>query len=204
VQIGVPTEGDGNADVAPGEQRGGHGEGVERQFGLHAQLVGKGKGGEQLLIRAEVEPCADCGALCASDAALELPVARGGEQAVDGKAVGVEAHGGDLRIQQRFAPGRAVGARGEPVGPGVKQRDPEARAAAAVGGEPSALAEQLVAAMPQRIADHPRLRSEARAEAGGVRDEDDAAQSLDPFVDHFVKGHARQDRVLDRCSRTRH
>ncbi|HVD58101.1 MAG TPA: hypothetical protein VNC17_14755 [Thermoleophilaceae bacterium] len=66
------------------------------------------------------------------------------------------------------------------------------------------MAEQLVAAMPQRIAHHPRLRSEAGAELGGRRDEDDAAQSVDPLIDHFVKGHGQQDRVLDRCSRTRH
>ena len=53
------------------------------------------------------------------------------------------------------APVERVGARGQAVGPGVQERDAEARATLAIGGKAAPLPEQLLAAMGERVANHP-------------------------------------------------
>ena len=94
--------------------------------------------------------------------AEDLPAARRRQQPVDRQALRVGARGRLGSVEVDLGPGELEAPLPQPVGPGMEQRDPHRRALGDVGLEAAALPEQLLAAVAQRAADHPRLGDEGR------------------------------------------
>ena len=126
--------------------------------------------------------------------ALDAPARGRAEQAVHRQPVRVAAHAAsrsgsidDLAAGDRAAPGR------QPVRPRVQQRDAHRLALRHVGGEAAALAEQLLAPMAQRAADHAGGRHERGLEPAVVRRRQrQRGEALDrPFADHVAGARKR-------------
>ncbi len=81
---------------------------------------------------------------------------------MDRQPARIESHRRAPRIEHALAPRNRVGTRREPIGPRMQERNPEARATLAIAGESGALAQQLLAVMEERMADHPGAGREAR------------------------------------------
>ena len=113
---------------------------------------------------AVIESSRHHGAVVAGVAAELAPVRRRGKHPVDGEPVWIEVNGRQLGVELGPPPLERVGASGQAVGPGVQERDAEARATLAIGGKTAPLPEQLGAAMGERIADHPHRGREPRAQ----------------------------------------
>ncbi len=129
------------------------------------------EGREQLLVCAVIEPGRHHGPVVAGVAAQLAPVRRGGKHPVDSEPVWIEVNGRELGVELGSPPLERIGASGQAVGPRVQERDAEARATLAIGGKTAPLPEQLVAAMGERVADHPHRGREPRAQIVLVRDQ---------------------------------
>ena len=106
--------------------------------------------------------------------------------------VGAQAHRG---------PVDAVFVGREPVGPRVQQRDAHRGAAAGVAVHAQAAAEELLAAVAQRGADHPGGRDEGGVEVGGGRAQADRVIAIDAVG--WVSGMATQVSLADAVLRGR-
>jgi hypothetical protein len=113
--------------------------------------MGEREGGEELGVGAVVEP-----RVHAVARARHVPEPRAHERAVDRQAAVVARDQRRAGVEDDPAAGDLVAPRVEPVGPGVQDRD-------------AARAEQLLAAVAQRAAEHPRAGHEARGELVATR-----------------------------------
>ena len=122
-QVGVPSERDRHSDV-PGRQQDRHDrQRVVAELGLHVQLVREGERRHQLLVRPEVQPRRHRRAAIARRAAVHLPVRRGGQDAVDREATGVQVDRRSPRHSVPPAPAHGVAGPRQAVGPGMQQRN---------------------------------------------------------------------------------
>ena len=112
---------------------------------------------------------------------------------VDERRVGVELD---------RAAGHRIRVAVESIGPGVEQRDAHGRAGRLVAGEAAALAEELVASMGERAADHPDGRREGRLELGLGRDQRLTRIALEEDLTGLVgRGHGADDRTRNQVRR---
>ena len=112
---------------------------------------------------------------------------------VDRQPVRVEVDRRPRRVELDRPAVERVGHPREPVGPGVEQRDAEGGAALAVGGQPAALAEQLLPAMRDREADHARAGGERDAQVASMRNQSYSVEAVDALVANLVRSHSADD-----------
>ena len=160
----MPSKRHRHGHVTRGGQRRVDRQSVAGELGGDLELVRERKGREQLLVCTVIESSRHHGAVVAGLAAELAPVRRSRKHAVDGEPVWIEVDGRQLGVELCPPPLERVGARGQAVGPGVQERDAEARATLAIGGKAAPLPEQLAAAMGERIANHPHRGREPRAQ----------------------------------------
>jgi hypothetical protein len=120
------------------------------------------KGFEQARVGAEVEARHQHTPVVELGVALDLPARRGREQAVHRQPALVALQRQAAQLEVDLPASDLEGAPLQPVGPGVQEGDAHRRARLDVMAQPAALAEQLLATVPQRAADHPRLGHEGR------------------------------------------
>ena len=163
--------------------------------------------GAQRRIGREVEPGGEPRAPRVGVQAEHRPAGVARDEAVDRQALLVVAARRAGR-QAHAAAVQLVLVAGEPVGPRVQERHAHHGSRVAVGGEPVAAIEQLLAGVAQRRADHAERRHEVSLELpGGERHRLEALDRV--VVDGGVQGvedaHARTSRAcacaITRCQR---